>query len=487
MQARRTKIVATLGPSSSSPERIEALVLAGMDVARLNFSHGTADEHRQRAELVREHARRHGRYVALMADLQGPKIRIGRFAAGRVELCEGQSFDLWTSPDAGLGTPAGVGVDFAPLTRDCGAGDELLLDDGRIVLRVEKVEPDCVRTTVAVGGELSDHKGINRRGGGLSAPALTEKDHRDIGHAARIGVDFVAVSFPRRGQDIEQARRLVRAAGSSAWLIAKIERAEVVADDEALEDIIAASDGVMVARGDLGVEVGDAELVAIQKRIIGHARRCNKLVITATQMMESMVASPMPTRAEVSDVANAVLDYTDAVMLSAESASGRYPVGAVQAMARVCLGAERHASTDESTHRLGEVIERGDEAIALSAMYAANHFSGVAAVVSLTESGHTPLIMSRIRSAVPIYAFSRHATTLRRMTLVRGVSPVPFDAGEYPESRLPAAIIAELGHRGLVAQGDWVVLTRGDLEAGVGGTNAMTLWRVPGDAVGDGD
>src|SRR5690606_30474867 len=240
----------------------------------------------------------------------------------------------------------------------------------------------------------------------LRSPSLTEKDKQDIEVAARLGLDFVAVSFPRYGSDMEAARRLVRAAGSSAWLIAKIERAEAVVDDDALNDIIDASDGVMVARGDLGVEVGDAELVGIQKRIIRRARTHNKLVITATQMMESMINSPLPTRAEVSDVANAVLDYTDAVMLSGETASGRYPVAAVQAMARVCLGAEKHPTSSVSHHRLGETFSRRDETIALSAMYAANHYPGIKAIVSLTESGHTPLIMSRIRSAVPIFAFS---------------------------------------------------------------------------------
>jgi len=272
----------------------------------------------------------------------------------------------------------------------------------------------------------------------------------------------------------------VRSAGSQAWLIAKIERAEAVADDEALNDIIRASDGVMVARGDLGVEVGDAELAGIQKRIIGHARTLNKLVITATQMMESMIASPMPTRAEVSDVANAVLDYTDAVMLSAESASGRYPVAAVQAMARVCLGAEKHPTSSRSHHRLGEVFTRRDETIALSAMYAANHFPGVKAIVSLTESGHTPLIMSRIRSAVPIFAFSRHPATLYRMALVRGVQAVPFDAADHDPEHLADAVMAELVKRRAVEPGDWVILAKGEFRADAGGTNGMTIWCVPG-------
>lgn len=480
MIVRRTKVVATLGPASSSPERIEALILAGMDVARLNFSHGTAQEHRQRVELVRSIAARHGRYVGIMGDLQGPKIRIARFAEDMVVLQESSRFTLSNSHPRDAGTAEIVGIDYPGLVQDCVRGDELLLDDGRVVLRVDEVLDDAVHTTVLVGGELSNNKGINRRGGGLSAPSLTPKDHEDIGLAAELKMDFIAVSFPRYGRDIEQARELVRKAGSDAWLIAKIERAEAVVDDAALNDIICASDGVMVARGDLGVEVGDAELVGIQKRIILRARTLNKLVITATQMMESMIASPIPTRAEVSDVANAVLDYTDAVMLSAESASGRYPVAAVQAMARVCLGAEKHPTSSRSNHRLGEVFSRRDEAIALSAMYAANHFPGVKAIVSLTQSGHTPLIMSRIRSAVPIFAFSHSVGTLHRMSLIRGVQAVDFDITPYTVETLPEAVVAELLRRGAVETGDWIILARGELGDYQEGTNGMTIWRVPG-------
>jgi len=483
MIVRRTKIVATLGPATSSPERIEALILAGLDVARLNFSHGTPDEHRERARLVRDIAARHSRYVAIMGDLQGPKIRIARFADGAVVLQENEPFTLSITHPRDAGNARIVGIDYPDLVRDCQRGDELLLDDGRVVLRVDAVDDEAVHTTVLVGGELSNNKGINRRGGGLSAPALTDKDHADIRLAAELGVDFVAVSFPRYGSDIEQARRLVREAGSQAWLIAKIERAEAVADDAALSDIICASDGVMVARGDLGVEVGDAELAGIQKRIILRARTLNKLVITATQMMESMVHSPMPTRAEVSDVANAVLDYTDAVMLSAETASGRYPVAAVQAMARVCLGAEKHLTSSRSTHQVGEVFTRRDEAIASSAMYAANHFPGVKAIVSLTESGHTPLIMSRVRSSVPIFAFSRHPGTLYRTAMVRGVQAVLFDANDYAGDALAEAVIARLSALQAVDPGDWVILTKGFHQEERGGTNGMTIWRVPADGI----
>ncbi len=475
---RRTKIVATLGPSTSTPERIEAMIRAGLDVARLNFSHGSADDHRARARLVREIAASQGRFVAIMGDLQGPKIRIARFIDKQVQLQVGQPFTLSRAHPKEAGTASIVGIDYPELVQDCRVGDELLLDDGRVVLVVDRVEGDEVHTTVTVGGPLSNNKGINRRGGGLSAPSLTDKDRVDIKLAAEMELDYVAVSFPRYGSDIEEARTLLAAAGSQAWIIAKIERAEAVADDEALDSLIRASDGVMVARGDLGVEVGDAELVGIQKRIIQHARTLNKVVITATQMMESMISSPMPTRAEVSDVANAVLDYTDAVMLSAESASGQYPVETVQAMARVCLGAEKHPTSTKSHHRLGETFSRCDETIALAAMYAANHFPGVKAIISLTESGHTPLIMSRIRSGVPIYCYSPHSVTQNRVAMFRGVYTIPFSPSDYDPADLSNAAIDELRRRNLVQTGDWVILTKGDFYRDSGGTNGMKILLV---------
>jgi pyruvate kinase len=475
---RRTKIVATLGPATSSPDRIEALVRAGMDVARLNFSHGDTEDHRQRARWVREAAARQGRFVALMGDLQGPKIRIARFAEGKVMLTVGSRFTLSNRHPYEEGNAHIVGIDYPELVRDCQPGDELLLDDGRVVLRVDGVDIDDVHTTVRVGGLLSNNKGINRRGGGLSAPSLSAKDRADILVAAELQLDYVAVSFPRRGSDIDEARAWVRAAGSQAWIIAKIERAEAVADDQALDALIRASDGVMVARGDLGVEVGDAELVGIQKRIIQHARTLDKIVITATQMMESMISNPIPTRAEVSDVANAVLDYTDAVMLSAESASGQYPVEAVEAMARICLGAEKYSTSTLSHHRLGETFTRCDETIALAAMYAANHFSGVKAVIAITESGRTPLIMSRIRSGVPIYCYSPHQVTQNRAALFRGVYTVPFDPLAYDSAQFSHAAMAELKQRGRVKPGDWVILTKGDFSRDSGGTNGMQLLLV---------
>ncbi|RTZ40910.1 pyruvate kinase [Candidimonas sp. SYP-B2681] len=477
MIKRRSKIVATLGPASSSPDIVEQLIRAGMDVARLNFSHGEPEDHRKRVELVRSLSAKLGTHVAIMGDLQGPKIRIARFTNTKINLKAGDPFTLSNSHPSDQGNETIVGIDYPSLVRDCHVGDELLLDDGRVVLLVQNVEEHAVHCVVTVGGPLSNNKGINRRGGGISAPSLTDKDREDIKLAAELEMDYVAVSFPRYGSDIEEARRLVEAAGSKAWIIAKIERAEAVADDAALDAIILVSDGVMVARGDLGVEVGDARLVGIQKRIIQHARTHNKLVITATQMMESMINSPLPTRAEVSDVANAVLDYTDAVMLSAESASGHYPVEAVAAMARVCLGAEQEPVTTRSQHRLGETFRRCDETIALSTMYAANHFPGVKAIIALTESGHTPLIMSRIRSGVPIYCYTRHPGTLRRAAMFRGVYPVAFDTTGGDGLSVSEAAIAILKEQSLLQEGDWIILTQGDFNYS-GATNGMKILKV---------
>ncbi|SDR93395.1 pyruvate kinase [Halopseudomonas xinjiangensis] len=478
MTLRRTKIVATLGPASTSPECIAALIDAGMDVARMNFSHGTPDEHRERARLVRELAADRGRHVALLGDLQGPKIRIARFSEGKTQLEVGDHFRLSTSHPLDEGNHDVVGIDYPQLVEDCRAGDELLLDDGRIVLRVDSVGRDEVRCTVTAGGTLSNHKGINRRGGGLSAAALTDKDRADIVLAAELNMEYVAVSFPRDASDMHLARKLLADSESQAWLIAKIERAEAVADQAALDGLIEASDGVMVARGDLGVEIGDAELVGIQKLIISRARAQNKVVITATQMMESMISSPLPTRAEVSDVANAALDYTDAVMLSAESAAGKYPIEAVQAMARVCIGAEKHPTSQQSGHRLHEKFERCDETVALAAMYAGNHFPGVTAVITLTETGHTPLIMSRIRSPLPIFALSPNAQTLGKVAMMRGVQSIFFNPAELNSSDVNHEAVNRLLQLGHVKAGDWVILTKGDVYNSRGGTNSMKLLHV---------
>lgn len=478
MTLRRTKIVATLGPASNTPEKIDALIAAGMNVARLNFSHGTHDEHRERVRMVRESAARLGTHVALLGDLQGPKIRIARFANDKIQLRPGDSFRLSISHPLDQGNQHVVGIDYPALVTDCRAGDELLLDDGRIVLRIDSLTDDEARCTVITGGELSNHKGINRRGGGLSADALTDKDRADILVAAELELEYVAVSFPRDAKDMDLARSLLQQAGSQAWLIAKIERAEAVADEATLNGLIDASDSVMVARGDLGVEIGDAELVGIQKIIIQNARTNNKTVITATQMMESMISSPLPTRAEVSDVANAALDYTDAVMLSAETAAGDFPVEAVAAMDRICRGAEKNPLSQQSSHRLHQKFSRCDETTALAAMYAANHFPGITAVIALTDSGYTPLIMSRIRSPLPIYALSPNSQTLGRAALMRGVQSIAFDPTAIPPADVNRLAVSKLLELGLIQHGDWVILTQGDAYDSRGGTNSMKILHV---------
>ncbi len=475
---RRTKIVATLGPATDDPKVLDGVIEAGVDVVRLNFSHGSAEEHRRRAESVRNRARAYGRQVGVIADLQGPKIRIDRFADGHIQLEEGDSFILDAALDPDSGNRQRVGITYKALPNDVKRGDTLLLDDGQIVMWVDEVVDQEIRCRVVVGGKLSNNKGINRQGGGLSAEALTDKDREDIRVAAAIEADYVAISFPRSAADIELARELLTAAGGHAGIIAKIERAEAL---DALEQILEVSEGVMVARGDLGVEIGDAELPFVQKKIIKLARSMDRVVITATQMMQSMVDNPIPTRAEVLDVANAVIDGTDAVMLSAETAAGRFPAKAVGAMDRVCRGAEGQRDVMISGHRMSSHFSRVDEAIAMATMYTANHL-GVKAIAALTESGSTPLWMSRIRSGIPIYALTRHVQTRRKVTLYRGVTPVSFEVDTTDHAEVNKEAIEELVRRGAVRNGDLVIITKGDLHGVHGGTNAMKIVRV-GDMV----
>lgn len=477
---RRTKIVSTLGPASESPEMLEKLILAGVNVFRLNFSHGSPEEHKQRAENVRSLAAKHDRFVAVLGDLQGPKIRISRFKNGKIHLKLGDKFVL----DAELGRDEGdqdqVGIDYKELPGDCKPGDNLLLDDGRVVLEVEKIEGKRVYCVTRIAGPLSNNKGINRQGGGLSAPALTEKDIADIKTAAEIDVDYLAVSFPRSADDMNRARKLLNEAGNDrAGLVSKIERAEAVADDETLDSIIEASDAVMVARGDLGVEIGDESLIGVQKRIIERSRALNKVVITATQMMESMISSPMPTRAEVFDVANAVLDGTDAVMLSAETAAGDFPEETVKAMVRVIIGAEKHPTASQSTYRVEQQFSTIDESIAMAAMYTANHLSGVKAIIALTQSGATPRLMSRIGSQLPIFAFSGRTDTQRRVALYRGVQPIPFDTDVVPGPEEHTRALDILKSKGVLSDGDLVIVTNGDTNV-LGGTNTLKVLRVGG-------
>ena len=471
---RRTKIVATLGPASESREALEKLVKAGVDVVRMNFSHGEPEEHMARATLVREIAAERGRNVAILGDLQGPKIRIARFQEGKVNLVPGEFFTLDADLGRDEGTAQSVGIAYKSLPNDCKAGDVLLLDDGRLSLEVDSVDGPQIRCKVLTGGILSNNKGINLQGGGLSAPALTDKDKADIKTAAKIGVDYLAVSFVRCKEDLDEARKLLVAAGGQAAILSKIERAEVVNDLSKLEEVIAASDAIMVARGDLGVEIGDAELVGVQKEMINMARRLNRPVITATQMMESMIENSLPTRAEVFDVANAVLDGTDAVMLSAETATGRCPHGVVEAMGRIARAAEKQPSATVSQHRMDMTFGRTDETIAMAAMYAANHEAGVKAIVCLSKSGQTALWMSRINSALPIFALSRSEKTGRRLALYRGVQSLPFDvSSDNPE--VEAKALEMVKSAGNLQAGDKVLLTRG---SSAGNTNTLKILTV---------
>lgn len=474
MVLKRTKIIATLGPATDDPKVLEQLFLAGTDMVRVNFSHGSAEEHRNRVMLVREIANKLGREIGVLADLQGPKLRIARFQQNKVFLATGAEFILDADLDKNAGTEKSVGIDYKNLPRDVTAGDNLLLDDGRIVFKVTAIQGNKIICRVEIGGCLSNNKGLNRQGGGLSAKALTEKDKEDLQTAIAIGSDYIAISFPRSAEDIFEAKHLIEQANGKAGVIAKIERTEAV---EAIDEIIAASDAIMVARGDLGVEIGDAELPAVQKDIIHRARSADKAVITATQMMESMIHNSIPTRAEVFDVANAVLDGTDAVMLSAETATGEHPETVVSAMARICLGAEKQPQARQSKHRVECQFKRVDEAIAMATMYTANHLD-IKGIIALTESGSTPLWMSRIRSSIPIFGLCRFNNARRRMTLFRGVYPIQFDVTQFEPETINHEAIACIKKLGLVQKGDLVILTKGDNMGVHGGANAMKILQV---------
>lgn len=474
---RQTKIVATLGPASSSPEVLEKMILAGMNVVRVNFSHGSADEHIGRVNTVRDIAAKLGKDVAVMADLQGPKIRIGLFANGSTTLTEGQAFVL--DAPCKEGDDSRVGLDYPELVNDVKAGDTLLLDDGKIVLKVKQVIGQQINTVVEVGGVLKNRKGINKLGGGLSAPALTSKDMEDIRTAVAFEADYIAVSFPKSGADMYMARELTRAAGGHAMMIAKIERCEAL---ENLDDLIRSCDGLMVARGDLAVEIGDAAVPAAQKRLIRAARENNKLTITATQMMESMIESPVPTRAEVSDVANAVLDGTDAVMLSAETAAGRFPVETIKAMARTCVEAEKSAPVNLDTDFLNRKFKRVDQSIAMAALFTAHHLD-VKAIAALTQSGSTALWMSRLNCGVPIFALTPEEKTRRRLSLYRDVRTVMMQAETEDRELLLAKSEKALLDAKVVELGDLIVITIGEPIGKSGGTNTMKIVRV-GEHIG---
>ncbi len=480
MQLRRTKILATLGPATDKPGVLEDLFEAGIDVVRLNFSHGSAQDHIDRANRVRELSKKTGRRVGILADLQGPKIRIAKFKESKIWLDEGQDFALDINLGKDEGDNSQVGITYKPLAREVNPGTRLLLDDGRVVLDVVNVENNTrVNCKVVVGGDLSNNKGINLLGGGLSAAALTDKDKEDIKTIAILNADYVAISFPRTADDMHEARKLLEAEGCYAGLVAKVERAEAM---QVIDEIILASDAIMVARGDLGVEIGDANLPAAQKLLIKRSRELNRAVITATQMMESMIENSIPTRAEVFDVANAIVDGTDAIMLSAETASGKHPVRVVQAMVRICMETEKQPNVIKSKHRMTDSFSHIDEAIAMSAMYMANH-TAITGVASLTETGSTTLWMSRISSGIPIFAFSSHEKTLGRVTLYRGVFPIPFTHEKMANAEVNHYIIDKLRKRGLVNDGDSFIITKGDATGHQGGTNSLKVITVGEDPI----
>jgi pyruvate kinase len=468
---RRTKILATIGPSSENEIILKQMIDAGLSAVRCNFSHGSHEDHAKRIQMVRKVAEESGRIIGILADLQGPKIRVARFKNKSIQLAEGAIFYLDADLDKEAGDEHQVGIDYKELPRDVVPNDILLLDDGKIVLKVIETNGVRVKTTVVEGGTLSNNKGINKKGGGLTAPALTDKDKRDIVFIGGLHVDYVAVSFPRDANDIKEAKALLKAAGSSAGIIAKIERTEAV---ENIIEIIQEADGVMVARGDLAVEIGEEYVPGVQKSMIQQARTLDKIVITATQMMESMIENSSPTRAEVSDVANAVLDGTDAVMLSAETASGKFPVKVIKEMDKICRAAEMDPSTRVSKHRVECHFSRVDEAIAMAAMYAANHLD-VRAIIAMTESGASALWMSRISSPLPIYALTPNTATTGKVTLFRGVEPILFHPKKYAHDAVNAAAIQELLKRSVAQAGDLVLLTCGDHIGLHGGTNQLKI------------
>jgi len=471
---RRTKIVATVGPSTDKNGMLEKMLLAGVDLFRVNYSHQSHADHERRVKEIRKVSASLNIEVGIICDLQGPKIRIEKFAGGKIMLGEGDSFTIDANMNADDGNQNQVGVTYKALAEDVKVGDKLLVDDGKLVFKIKEITGRQVKCEVLLGGELSNSKGINLQGGGLSAAALTEKDREDLKHGVKIGADYFAISFARMAEDILEARRLLEVEGSNASIIAKFERAEAL---ENAESIIEVSDAIMIARGDLGVEIGDAALPPVQKRLIKLAREMDRVVITATQMMESMIDHQIPLRAEVFDVANAVLDGTDAVMLSGETSIGLFPDKVVQAMSRICEETEKQRITRVSDHRLNQRFERIDEAIAMSTMYAANHI-GAKAIAALTETGSTCLWMSRISSGIPVFAFTRNTSTVRKVKLFRGVYPVGFDITSTNPLEANKEIIDDLMKQGIVEDGDYVIITKGDLQGHRGGTNNMKILQV---------
>ena len=471
---RRTKIIATLGPATDKPDILEKLINAGVDVFRLNYSHQTHEHHENRMKEIRRLSSKHKHAVAIIADLQGPKIRIENFKNGEIELVEGENFKIDTTLSKNDGDQSRVGTSYKKLPDDIKVKDTLMIDDGRIVLNVLSKNKNVIDCKVITGGTLSNGKGINIQGGGLSAKSITEKDIEDMQHAAKIKVDYIAISFPRNGSDIKKARKMMKDCNCNAHVIAKIERADALIN---IDEIIEESDAIMIARGDLGVEIGDAALPPIQKSLIKKARQMDRVAITATQMMESMIENKIPTRAEVFDVANAVIDGTDAVMLSGETSIGNYPDEAVKSMSRICEEAEKQRSVRVSDHRTNLSFDNIPMAIAMSSMYSANHI-GAKAICSLTETGGTCLWMSRISSGIPIFAFTRHTSTRRRVALFRGVFPMKFDITHTDPLEANKQMIDQLTEQKIVEKCDFVIITKGDLRGERGASNNMKIIQV---------
>jgi pyruvate kinase len=470
---RRTKIVCTLGPASSTPERIGELIEAGMDVVRLNFSHGSHADHTKLIQTVRAEAERRGRAIAVLLDLQGPKIRVGRFEGGQVELQAGAEFAITTDPTV-VGDLHRVSTTYAGLTQDVRPGDQILLDDGYLSLAVTEVVDKEVRTIVVTGGVLKNNKGINLPGVEVSAPAISDKDRADIDWGLRMGVDYVALSFVRRPEDVLEAKRLLTADDFRIPVIAKIEKPQAL---DRLDEIIGAADGVMVARGDLGVEVGPEKVPLMQKRMIERTNALGKIVITATQMLESMIQQPRPTRAEASDVANAVLDGTDALMLSGETASGKYPVEAVRTMARIIREIESSSYYRQWIEPPLLEMPVSSNAVAHAAVIAARAMKSKV-IACVTDSGGVARLISEYRPEANIVAMTTSEVSFRRLALVWGVTPVHIQTAATTDELIDR-VEAVLSARNLAKPGENVVIT---FTAPVGSgqsTNTLKVHAMP--------
>lgn len=473
----RTKIVATVGPASSSSEVLESMIVSGCSVFRINFSHGSHESHAGSIANIREAAANLNQNVAILGDLQGPKIRIGAIVGEKISLEVGQELLLDSDIDDDLGGVDGVSYRCDTLAESCGPGRVLMLDDGRVQLEVLSVSGNAIKTKVIAGNKLSSRKGLNLKGGGLAEDALTAKDKRDMAFAAEQDIDYLCVSFPATAQDMEDARAMLDYIGCSSKLIAKLERAEVVASENMIDQMINSCDGVMVARGDLAVEVGFEAVTSYQKQIVARARKLNKPVIVATQMMESMIDNPVPTRAEVSDVANAVFDYADAVMLSAETAVGDYPIEVIKTVYDVIVATEKHVLTQVSKHRVEIDFNFVDESIAMASIYLANHFKAVKAIVCLTESGSTALWMTRIKTHLPLVAMSPKEKTRNLVALYKGVKPAELPTGSERKTQLKD-VVKFVRKTVDLQRGDYVAITFGDVVGVDGHTNTLKIVQV---------